>query len=103
MLLQTHRLRVYKKLKDDENEEPVDKDEEEQEEQVGEDGDKDEKTKRRFDGFNMNTMNINMSRWRRRWRRRTTLKRLTMAKKPLLRKIRLMGRSKWDIPENDRE
>ena len=39
-------LRVYKRVtklcKDDETEDPVDKDEEEQEEQVGEDGDKDE-------------------------------------------------------------
>ena len=46
MLLQTVWLRVYKGVtklcKDDETEDPVDKDEEEQEEQVGEDGDKDE-------------------------------------------------------------
>ena len=39
-----------------------------------------------------------MSRWRRRWTMmRTTLKNLTMVKKPqLLRKIRLMGKSKWE-------
>ena len=95
MLLQTVWLRVYKGVtklcKDDETEDPVDKDEEEQEEQVG-DKVEDEKTKHWFDGFN-----INVSRWRRRWRRRTTLKSLTMAKKPLLRKIRLMGRSKWEM------